>query len=221
MQPTSLGTVLMSELAFYEELKAITQPVHDRLESKIPLLDPQLIFATYHDILRQFYGIYIAFDEAIDRVTCESLTFSCSLRHQTEWLKQDLCALGDDVDELSAIPRCTTVPSLSSRAELLGAFYVLNGATLGSQFIFASLRTSLGDPARGCTRFFQSYGDQVKPMWRTFLEVLVRTPDTPQEQRAIIASACDTFSCFERWFGQHFGPIRNSHADGKNRMFDR
>ncbi len=221
MRPVATGASSASQLAFYQELKVITQPHHTRLEASIPLLDPLLSLATYHDLLRQFYGIYAALHEAIDGIACEPLAFSPSVSNQTEWLQQDLCALGEDGDRLAAIPRCSELPSLSSRAKLLGALYVINGATLGSQFIVSCLRTSLGAQAQSCTRFFHSYGDQVKPRWLAFLEVLVRAPETPQEQRAIIESACDTFDCFERWFGQRAGPMRNRDAARHDRMIVR
>lgn len=217
MQPTRPESPLMSEAAFYQELKASTHLCHHRLESKIPLLDPQLVLATYHNILNRFYGIYAAFDDVIDRVICKQLPFSPSLKDQLGWLEQDLRALGEDADRLAGIPRCPALPFLTTRSELLGVLYVFNGATLGSQFILESLRASLGHHALDCTRFFQSYGDQVKPRWNAFLEVLIRTPDSPLEQQAIIQSACDTFSCFEKWFDPCAGSICDTQ--GKDRSF--
>ncbi len=62
MKPAAAGPILLSELAFYRELKAVTQPLHDRLEASIPLLDPQLTLDAYRNILRRFYGIYAPFE---------------------------------------------------------------------------------------------------------------------------------------------------------------
>lgn len=216
MKPAAAGPILLSELAFYRELKAVTQPLHDRLEASIPLLDPQLTLDAYRNILRRFYGIYAPFEAVINRATYEPFLSSHSCRSQAEWLEQDLRALGDDADQLAAIPRCSTLPSLSSRAKLLGALYVMQGATLGGQFVIQTLKTSVGPQALRSTRFFQSYGDQVKPMWVTFLERLVRAADSPQEECAIIESACNTFACFERWFSRFRAPTRNCHGDDRS-----
>ena len=218
MPPAPAGSLRTSGLAFYQELKAVTRPLHDRLEASPPLLDPHLTIDAFRAIMRRFYGIYAPLEALISLAACEAINSTLPRRIQTEWLEQDLCALGHSAEQLAAIPRCSSLPSLNNRAELLGTLYVINGATLGSQIIVSSLRTSLGEQALGCTRFFESYGDQIKPMWRTFLEVLVRTPETGQEQRAIIQSACDIFRCFEQWFGQRPGPMSNCDADGQDRM---
>jgi heme oxygenase len=83
----------------------------------------------------------------------------------------------------------------------LGTAYVLEGATLGGQIITRHLQQELGIQPECGGAFFHSYGASVAPMWREFVEVLNTYPATEDEQVALVASACETFSSLEAWLG--------------------
>ena len=75
-------------------------------------------------------------------------------------------------------------PAPAGQAEALGMLYVLEGSTLGGQFITRALATrGVIDPGLA---FLDPYGDETGVRWRSFLAVLVRevTDD------GLIAEAC-------------------------------
>jgi len=127
------------------------------------------------------------------------LVSEAARRRKLQWLVQDLLALEETERTIAGLPLCMTLPPLMTQARLMGSLYVVEGATLGGQMVGRFLRQSLGDEARRCCRFFESYGEQVRPMWAAFLEVLALVAEGPERERDIIEAATDTFQCFERW----------------------
>jgi heme oxygenase len=62
-------------------------------------------------------------------------------------------------------------------AELLGAMYVLEGATLGGSVIVKRLKTNPNFEGLNLN-YYQIYGEQLIPMWKKFCEVLNQQPET-------------------------------------------
>jgi heme oxygenase len=184
---------------FHVRLQYETRAFHSRLESRLRLLDPHLTVDEYRALLRQFYGFYKPLEAVIGQVAIGSLGCEAARRRKLQWLVQDLLGLGDTERTIAGLPLCMKLPPLMTQARVMGSLYVVEGATLGGQIVARFLRQSLGDEARRCCRFFVSYGEQVRPMWAAFLEALALIADGPEQEQDIIASACDTFQCFERW----------------------
>ena len=184
---------------FHARLQHKTRPFHRSLESRFRLLDPHLTVDEYRALLRQFYGFYKPLEAVIGQFAAGSLGSEAARRRKLQWLVQDLLALGDTEWTIASLPLCIRLPPLMTQARLMGSLYVVEGATLGGQMVSRFLRQSLGDEASRCSRFFVSYGEQVRPMWAAFLEALALVADGPERERDIIESACDTFQCFERW----------------------
>jgi heme oxygenase len=99
--------------------------------------------------------------------------------------------------------------------EALGAFYVLEGATLGGQILLRHLTRHFEGAAVGGFAFFRAYGEQVGPMWKAFGEVLtgasVRAASGDFDSRAV-RGAMDTFDAFQAWLLQETGDARSPHA---------
>lgn len=184
---------------FHARLKTRTQPFHDRLESRLPLLNPYLTVEAYCTLLKQFYGFYRPLEAVFARAATGLLQGEVDRRRKVQWLVQDLMALGETTESIAGLPLCTTLPRVTTQARLMGSLYVVEGATLGGQMVRRFLQQSLDEQASGCCRFFLSYGEQVRPQWEAFLQSLAEAAEEPEHQGEIIESACETFLCFEQW----------------------
>ena len=104
MKPVAAWFLLDSKLNFYRDLKAATQPLRERVEANIPLLDPQLTFDIYRALLRRFNGFYAPFEATSTSAAGENFTLYHSRAYKPAWLEQDLYALGDDDRHLATLP---------------------------------------------------------------------------------------------------------------------
>jgi heme oxygenase (biliverdin-IX-beta and delta-forming) len=68
-------------------------------------------------------------------------------------------------------------PAVATKAEALGAMYVLEGSTLGGKIILKTLRSQ--GVSTDELHFLDPYGNDASALWRAFLRVLERetTPD--------------------------------------------
>src|SRR5690349_18827043 len=98
-------------------------------------MEPDLSIDRYQQVLRIFYGFYAPLEASLLRVTAAGPPLGFPLRARCELIESDLYALGVDRRELAELPRCIDLPRLSSREDLAGCLYVLEGACLGGQVI--------------------------------------------------------------------------------------
>jgi len=179
-------------------VKRETQEHHRRLESILPIARDSFSLGDYLFVLERFLGIYRPLEARIMEISGMPESLQLDRRRKTALLEQDLSALGVDQETLAALPHAS-VHALHGVPEALGAMYVLEGATLGGQYISRSASRNLGlDHERGC-RFFSSYGPEVGSMWRSFGQVVRERLSGPDEQTRFITGAANTFSCFEQW----------------------
>ena len=85
-------------------------------------------------------------------------------------LLADLKALGVQSETIARLPLWAPSFYFASESVLLGAFYVLEGSTLGGVQIARTLRGVVGDDAGNGRRFFLGRGDRQSTMWKDFLE---------------------------------------------------
>ena len=121
-----------------------------RLEYTTALLALDWLYAPLQDELAAAIGESGGGFELADRVA---------------WLQADLVALG--ATALRPQPPWTP-PRLSSRAELVGALYVIEGSTLGGQVIARRIEASLGLTATSGARFFNGWGAETETRWQRF-----------------------------------------------------
>lgn len=178
-----------------EELKQKTRAHHESLEKD---MENQHYFAdlsSYRRLLERWYGWYEPWERmAANRASPEIVAFMRE-RWKLPLLLQDLSAL--DTESLAALPRADVkVPD--SEAEWIGTLYVLEGSTLGGQFIARSIEQQFGFREGRGYAFFRSYGDQVGSMWRSFREFAQDSVN--EEDTELAVSAADhTFSTIHQW----------------------
>ncbi|HYG25175.1 MAG TPA: biliverdin-producing heme oxygenase [Verrucomicrobiae bacterium] len=180
-----------------EILREQTRRQHEELESANPLPQSE---ADYVRQLKKFFG----FVEPWERAVAQALPADDMIRagrQKTSWLEQDLEFFGINHADREQLPRINELPSLASRAEILGAAYVLEGSTLGGQVIVRHLEGELGLRDGQGYRYFRSYGPDVGAQWKAFRDELLRASSTAHDP-VIVGAARETFEMLHRWFRQ-------------------
>lgn len=183
-------------------LREATRPAHEALENR---LDWQSICSersAYETMLARFYGFVLPWETRVNEsVRDTSLAAIFRHRRKAHLLKQDLQHLDWSAERIAAISSVPAqqLPSLSSPASLLGAAYVMEGSTLGGQFITRTVsdQLKLRDNV-GCS-YFASYGSQVGSMWNEFCAVLQALLVDESDQHAAVLSARATFQAIDNW----------------------
>ncbi|HEU4683237.1 MAG TPA: biliverdin-producing heme oxygenase, partial [Nitrospira sp.] len=180
-------------------LRAETDPYHDRLQRRLPLLDPQLSRSAYRDALGRLFGFYVPFEAAIESTCVPAMREDMVRRRKSHWLIQDLFGLGATPQAVAALPLCRNLPSLDGYAGLLGALYAVEGETLLGPVLSRYIRHALGEDAVRCCRFLSSYGRQIHLMWETLLENLAVASRIAGHDEMIIDGARRTLASLDRW----------------------
>jgi len=185
-------------------LKEATAPLHDSVERALPLAAPGLTLDAYRRILAAFLGFYVPLEAALIRVARRwPRDLDLLGREKISRLRQDLKTLGATEVDLAAVPLCPTVPRIEDVPRALGCMYVLEGATLGGRVVSRSIHENLSIDAHGGGSFFQAYGVETAPMWRSFVARLNRQPPPFDE---VVTAALETFERFEHWLRDRGAP---------------
>jgi heme oxygenase len=124
----------------------------------------------------------------------ESLLPDQAIRSKQDWLSSDLAPGSVKVNPYP--PALFSVDGRDAHYAL-GAFYVLEGSTLGGRVILKSLPASLGVG----TRYFEGFGAETVRMWQSFVANLCDAAATDTTaQQSIINGAIDTFAAISRYF---------------------
>ena len=160
-------------------LRARTATHHQDLESGLQIQDRLSEPGTRGPLIAGYLAFYQETERALRPHLADmpDLAFSSRFRSRQILTKSELPRHGT----LSVNP---IFPAIGTTAEALGAFYVLEGSTLGGKTILKALRT------RGVStndlRFLDPYGSESGSRWRSFLNVLAR--ETGHDQST--ANAC-------------------------------
>jgi heme oxygenase len=181
-------------------LKAETSEAHRRVESRLGLPESISNIAGYRDCLTAFYRLYHPLEKALAQFQGWSgLGIELAARTHAPRLRADLTALGVDVVQLSDAP-ASVLPRLSSFAHAVGALYVLEGSTLGSQIILRHLRGVLGEEIAGADSFFAGHGQQTGTLWNSFRTSLDAYGwEYPESIPNVIEGAVSTFTAVGDW----------------------
>ena len=191
---------MISEISLMAELKSSTWPLHKEIESYMPFFNEGFDSVQYQDLLEKFFSFYQAYEQRLQEVLPQtSLVEFYQGRQKTPALVKDLHALrGARVDSPLDAPQKAELPSLHSRAAVLGSLYVIEGSTLGGQIITRHLQQKVGLPAEH-THFFSGYGTQTGPRWKEFQQLMDSQNFTTAERAEAIESAKATFISLMKW----------------------
>lgn len=182
-----------------DELRTKTAALHRATEAAFDLQYVSASRPNYTTMLRTLLSIYRPLERRLDRVDWTATTINWPARRKTALLERDLIALGEGTRVEESL-ESANIP-IRSPAHALGCLYVLEGSTLGAQFIVKQLERTLKLNPQNGAAFFTGYGTKTRDMWSVFNDAAnayagedhVRTADA-------IDAACWTFSCFEMMF---------------------
>lgn len=183
-------------------LKSETTVAHKQLEKTSSfkrLFAEDYQMSEYAQLLANFYGYFAAIEEILFADIPQQYVGSLHYRAKTALLKQDLAALGVDVESL---PLCNDLPPLGSFAQKMGVFYVLEGSTLGGRVIKRHLSQHFAAEVVPALHFYTGYGDHLDLEWQRFIALMLRAFSHEDEltDNAVIEAANATFSGLQRWF---------------------
>ena len=179
-------------------LREQTAGNHAATEDTVPLMSPALTRAEYIATLRRFYRVVSAWDRWVDAHVPADLLPLLAGRRRADLLAHDLEAMQADVpDSAGALPESTMEASSITgdpRSIFLGRVYVMEGSTLGGQYIARHAEEMLGIAPGDGNSYFLGYGEATGERWREVRSVLAALPDT--EADTVIASAKEMFNLF-------------------------
>ena len=171
--------------------------LHERIEGRLPLMEPALTRDRYIVVLQGFHAYYAALEPRIHAVPSLALHLpDHEQRRKLARLDADLGVLGAEIPPPAPAHR---VPTVCSVDDALGALYVLEGATLGGQLIARHLRARLALDAGSGAAFFGNAGEPVGPAWRRFGDAVERWGGEGASPAAMIDAASATFRTLDDW----------------------
>lgn len=188
----------MDTLTLRGALKAHTGALHERLEASLDLTGSGLDRERYATMMARFHGFYAPLEPALLGADWPDHGVRYAERLKTPSLRRDLAAFGMTPEAIDALPVCEALPRVDTAARRLGCLYVLEGSTLGGQFLTRHFATALGlTPDTGCA-FFSGYGPATGPRWAAFVKLLDAL-DTPDTRAEALDAALETFERLEAW----------------------
>jgi heme oxygenase len=182
-----------------ELLKSATRAQHEATESLMPELGTGLNLAGYRTLLERLYPVVRGWEEWAWAHAPEGLDGLMDGRRRTGWLAADLTVVGS-LSAHDAMPFAEDrIPGLGAgdaryRAAFLGVMYVMEGSTLGGQYIARQVEEALGFVPGIGDAYFRGHGERTGEMWRAFRAVLAEVPEEQSEH--VIAAANAMFTVF-------------------------
>jgi len=172
-------------------MKKATWPMHQRLEKRLAIKDRFGDLDSYRAHLARLLAFHAAAEAAWGAWLAPALS-DFAERRKTALLMQDLAAVGGRPFHGAAI-----VPAAASTAAALGGLYVLEGATLGGQYLLPLVERRLGLSAGHGASYLASYGPEVAVMWQGFGAAVHAHCLTPEASAHAVAAAQATFASLE------------------------
>lgn len=168
-----------------QALRGRTRTEHEATEALLPLMGPELTLPVYVDALRSLYRIVEGWErwaegqvppewESLLRDHQRGFLLRKDLRHFGVAALPDALPLREFASLLSAAAE-TASPS---EAAFLGALYVVEGSTLGGQYIARHVEAALGLVRGEGDAYFLGHGERTGERWREIKGILAAAPDT-------------------------------------------
>lgn len=183
----------------HEKLRQATAMEHQRVEAMLPLMREDLSRTEYVEVLRRFYAVVSAWERWAEVHVPGRLRAVFEERKRAEMLLDDLHFFGVTIRDQT----CTDLPLSADEPSFLGAMYVVEGSTLGGQFIARHVEAVLHLKEGEGDRYFRGYGEKTGAMWRE-VKTLLGDVDEAQTE-AVIAGARDMFALFAEGLDKNNG----------------
>src|SRR5438477_3685309 len=133
------------ELKMLQHLNDVTLAFHADADSDIDeyLLSDPITADAYSTYMSRLYGFLVPFEEALAQTRGLDELIDTRERVKSPLVVRDLAALGMTSSEISALPRCESIPGFRGAAQALGWMYVVERPLLASGVIKSHLNTTL------------------------------------------------------------------------------
>jgi heme oxygenase len=183
-----------------ERIRYETHALHEQIEGIVPLLQPESDEHSYRSYLAKLLGFHRPLEPVLfSRAGLRELGIRRAEREKAPWLARDLLALGLSVEQVASLPRCRSLPRVSSLSAALGCCYVLEGATLSAQLIYRELSLRLPEPMSRASSYLRCYGAETARMWTSFCVALEHHGLHAADQVEIARAARETFTALHAW----------------------
>lgn len=177
-------------MSLLTELREATRSTHERLESRLDVLDRCRQPGGYAALLDGFASVYQPLEQAVSACPATpAVVPDWPARSKTPWLAQDLADLG------APLPTPAGVHDVVTAEDVVGSVYVMEGATLGGGVIARELE---GLPEPPPHRFFTGYAGRRQPMWHAFRREVCAAEARGLDVTRVVESASRTFAAVER-----------------------
>lgn len=178
----------------FARLKVETALDHRRAEGSLALMKDDLSAKVYICVLQKMYGFIRGWEIWADSIQDPRIVALMTNRHRSPLLATDLahfsCGLPSNLYAGPNVDR-------SALAAVLGGMYVIEGSTLGGQYIarhverVLKLRTGIGDA------YFRGYGALTGSMWTECKAAIEQISD--EDSDMLIEAAKMVFKDFREW----------------------
>ena len=183
------------------QLKEHTKTNHQLLEKK--LVAQMKNISTKQDyaaLLVLFYSFFGGLEVAMGKHPDLSFLPDYAQRRKSVALANDLGELGA---MLPAFATNQEMPQIKNNLQTIGALYVMEGSTLGGQYIVKMIEKQLGTNSSLGYSFFNGYGENTEAMWQGFKNAIDGLALPFDEEAIVVEAANDTFLHFSKWFDVH------------------
>ncbi|WP_461453409.1 biliverdin-producing heme oxygenase [Mucilaginibacter sp.] len=180
----------------HETLKSATKQNHDELERLMfvnDIMSGTLTLQQYKQILTTNYLVHKAYEAfLLDNLSPEvAQQLNIGKRQKLPALIADMQAVNI---ELPTVQNEEETAFEKSNASILGAMYVLEGATLGGSVIVKRLKTNPELSTLNLDfNYYQVYGSELIPYWKTFCALLDQQGEDSYDDA--VNSAKKMFDC--------------------------
>lgn len=185
---------------FLQELRNRTEPFHKSIE-QLPIsssiLSKEVTLRNYRDYLIVLYPFVKEFEASV-YPQVQHVVADLESRKKTALLFNDLQSLGIQPEELDIFDDVFFKQN-DTVAGALGCSYVLEGSTLGGQFISRHLEKVLGENVTGSLGYLKAYTTKTGSMWKNFLNTFCELTVREGHQDEAITSSIGTFQLLEKW----------------------
>jgi heme oxygenase len=177
-----------------DRLRRETAADHRAVEGTVPLMTEDLGQDNYVACLQLIHGVVAAWEQKAAEKSPHDVQAFFAARQRRAMLERDLAWFGvSQPNNLRPV-----LPDMDNDASLLGAMYVMEGSTLGGQYIARHVKRVLSLSEGNGDAYFRGYEQQTGPMWKESCEMLrTRVPDCDTE--IAINSAKAMFATFGSW----------------------
>ncbi len=167
------------------------------------IFDGTITLEQYKNVLKTFYGFYQPFEQKIEAPEeWKNIDFNIEGRRKAFLAIKDLKALGASDEEISNIEICNDLPEIKNVAQALGCMYVLEGATLGGQLTANKLKEIFNFTPETGTAFFSSYVEEVRPMWKSFGDLINKYSEENKIEEPIVNASHETYFKLNDWLSR-------------------